>query len=206
MGRRAGDRKAEEEPIVVSMGDDDNAASRPSGSRAAGWRPTGYTLGSGRGPADRLTGGGTWPATRGGTGGRHRGTRPAALGGGAPGLRRQHYRPCFRSLVLARWFVPVPGWRFVPVPGWRGCSVGAWRGSPVAGGHRQVVREPLAGGGRLERAAEAPALRGVAPHGRQRRRHLGRLHAFGHRPDPQGPDQPHQRPDDLFVVGHVEQP
>src|SRR6266550_8175340 len=37
MGRRVGDRKAEEEPIVVSMGDDDNAARRPSGGRAAGW-------------------------------------------------------------------------------------------------------------------------------------------------------------------------
>ena len=32
-GRRVGDRKAEEEPIVLSMGDDDNAASRPSGGR-----------------------------------------------------------------------------------------------------------------------------------------------------------------------------
>src|SRR5690242_19303223 len=31
------DRKAEEEPIVVYMGDDDNAARRPSGGRAAGW-------------------------------------------------------------------------------------------------------------------------------------------------------------------------
>src|SRR5215472_10090040 len=31
------DRKAEEEPIVVSMGDDDNAARRPSGGRVAGW-------------------------------------------------------------------------------------------------------------------------------------------------------------------------
>src|SRR6266699_5903710 len=37
MGRRVGDRKAEEEPIVVSMGGDDNAARRPSGGRAAGW-------------------------------------------------------------------------------------------------------------------------------------------------------------------------
>src|SRR5947209_20252824 len=27
-----------------SLGDDDNAASRPSGGRAAGWRSTGYTL------------------------------------------------------------------------------------------------------------------------------------------------------------------
>jgi hypothetical protein len=37
MGRRAGDRKAEEGAHGGTMGDDDNAASRPSGRGAAGW-------------------------------------------------------------------------------------------------------------------------------------------------------------------------
>src|SRR6266699_6581187 len=50
MGRRVGDRKAEEEPIVVSMGDDDNAARRPSGGRAAGWMS--YGTCHGRQPMD----------------------------------------------------------------------------------------------------------------------------------------------------------
>src|SRR5690348_9697105 len=44
-GEAGGDRKAEEEPIVGSMGDDDNAASRPSGGHAAGWRSMRYGLG-----------------------------------------------------------------------------------------------------------------------------------------------------------------